>query len=663
MSPVCLWQRGRRRCGTLSCRPRTILHGSSLLPFCVLSVAVLASGGDARRTPAFTLEEFVNTRTLGQFVLSPDRSRVVFTRVGRYFGHPLFPAFGEDSNLTILSLATGEQLQVTTGSAAKTYPAFSPEGQRIAFESEGDIWSVDLRTGAVRRLTTHVATDRSPVWSPDGRQIAFVSSRWGRVDLYVMNERGEREGLRRITNDEEGESWPVWSPDGRFILFTGARDEHFYSRGIYRVSASGGAPERITPPDDARNAWPVFSPDGNRIAYVSDRSGFLNLWSMAPDGTDQRQICRTGQDQDYPENEFLQTMGPRWSPDGTRLLYFTNRLGNLDLMVVEVSTGRTAVVSDRDGAHHPVGWIDGSTVAYVYESYSTPPDLHVKTLEDRSRPGGEVRARRLTYSGRAAYQPDHFERLESVSWTSEDGVRVHGYLRRPRQIRVGERLPGLVVSHTYNFGQFYNQWAAPFSYLVQSGYVLLTVNHRGSSGYGVAFRDLPKGDWGFAQLKDIASGRRFLQSVPEVDGARIGMLGYSMGGYLTQLALTTRPELFKVGVAVFGLGEITGDPARSSRNYVWHIGGTEAERPEEYRHRSPVTHVANVRAPMLIIHSDGDPIEPVTKVRNFAYEMEKYGKTQEVIIYPNEGHGLRQLEHQLDSYRRVMAFLERYLKN
>jgi dipeptidyl aminopeptidase/acylaminoacyl peptidase len=139
------------------------------------------------------------------------------------------------------------------------------------------------------------------------------------------------------------------------------------------------------------------------------------------------------------------------------------------------------------------------------------------------------------------------------------------------------------------------------------------------------------------------------------------MLGYSMGGYLTQLALTTQPELFEAGIAVFGLGEITGDPENSSKNYIWHIGGSEAEMPDAYRHASPVTHVSKMQAPIQIIHSDGDPIEPVTKVRNFVHEMVKHNKEYELWIYANEAHGLKQLSHQLDSYERVMQFLQMHL--
>jgi dipeptidyl aminopeptidase/acylaminoacyl peptidase len=619
------------------------------------AVVITISASTPAPRPGFSLDDIVQTRIPGQFVLSPTRTHVVFTAVGRYFGHPLFPAFGEDANLQWLDLRTGERLQLTTGTASKTYPSVSPDGRIVAFESEGDIWRVDVGTGSARRLTTHVSADRAAAWSPDGRWLAFVSSRWGQSDIYVMSAEGERAALERVTKDNFGEALPTWSPDGRTLVFTSGRDDHFYSRAIYAVAAAGGEVRRLTPPDDARNNLPAFSPDGTRIAYVSDRSGFLNIWTMAADGSDHQQVTRVSQDQDYPENDYIQSMGLRWSPDGRRLLYFTNRDANLDLMTVDVTTRTATPVATVDGSHHPVGWVDDQTVAYVYESYRTPPDLHVRRI------GGEPR--RVTFSGRAVYRPEHFEHVERASWTSEDGVRVHGFIRRPSNIQGGGRLPALVMSHTYNVGQFYNQWNPILSYIVQSGYVMLTVDHRGSNGYGVAFRDLPRGDWGFAQLKDLVSAAGLLRSRSDVDPDRVGVMGYSMGGYLTLLAATTHPDVFRAAACIFGLGEITGDPQRSSRNYVWHIGGTEAEKPEEYRRASPVNQVARIQAPLFIVHSDGDPIEPVTKVRNFVSALDQRGKTYELALYTNEAHGLRLLEHQRDSYDRLMQFLDRYLRS
>ena len=613
-----------------------------------------ARGADAERAPRFSLEQLATHRVPGQFVLSPDRRSVVYTHVSRFFGHPIIPGFDEDSNLFLLDLDNGARVRLTSGADATAYPAFSPDGRYVAYESQGNIWSVEIESGRTQRLTTHVSRDRGAAWSPDGSEIAFASGRWGRPALYVMAATGERDGLRQITPDGFGGLNPVWSPDGEYILFIASRDEHFYSRAIYRVPAAGGEPERLTPRDDARNNWPTFSPDGTRIAYLSDRSGYLNLWEMTPDGREHRHVYAVEEDQDYAENDYIQTIGPRWSPDGTQLLHFTNRLGNLLLISVDVASGEATRLGGEEGGYHPVGWLADDTVAFVHESYRRPPDLYLMTL-------GES-ARQVTHSGHAALGEHHFDRLESVWWTSEDGVRVHGYLRRPSWSTPEDRLPGIVFSHTYNVGQFYNQWNPIFGYMAESGYVLLFVNHRGSSGYGREFRDLPRGGFGQPQQIDIVSGAEFLRAQPGVDPDRLGMLGYSMGGYLTQLALTTRPEVFDVGVSVFGLGEITWDPQRSHQNFIWHLGGTQEELPDAWAHASPVNHVEHMRAPLLIVHSDGDPIEPLTKVWNFVHEMERHDKPYEVRIYRNEAHGLQNVDNLVDAYHRIMVFLDRHLR-
>ena len=339
-----------------------------------------------------------------------------------------------------------------------------------------------------------------------------------------------------------------------------------------------------------------------------------------------------------------------------RVLHYAIRDGNLDLVVADLRAATHAVVSVTDGSHHPVGWLDDRTIAYAYENFHTPPDLFVRGVDSGAAP------RQVTWSSRPIFQPAHFDRIERVRWTSAGGVDVSGFVRRPSHAAPGARLPALVMSHTYNVGQFYNQWNPILSHIVQSGYVMLTVDHRGSGGYGVAFRDLPKGNWGFAQLDDLVSAAGVLRARPDVDPARVGVMGYSMGGYLTLLAMTNAPDVFKAGASIFGLGEITADPQRSSRNYVWHIGGSEAERPEAYRRASPVTRTSAVQGPILIVHSDGDPIEPVTKVHNFTQALARDGKEFEVVIYPNEAHGLRRLEHQRDSVERLLVFLDRTLR-
>src|SRR5690606_200078 len=148
--------------------------------------------------------------------------------VGRYFGHPLFPAFSEDSNLFLLNVETLETVQLTSGPEATTYPAFSPDGRLISYESEGDTWSAAISSGKTTRLTTHAARNAMAAWSPNAGQIAFVSNRWGTSSLYVMDADGERNGIRPVSGVEFPVISPLWSPDGRHILFTAAQDEHFY---------------------------------------------------------------------------------------------------------------------------------------------------------------------------------------------------------------------------------------------------------------------------------------------------------------------------------------------------------------------------------------------------------------------------------------------------
>ncbi|HET7746355.1 MAG TPA: DPP IV N-terminal domain-containing protein, partial [Vicinamibacteria bacterium] len=208
------------------------------------AAASAAVRADSGATPAFTLEEITATRTLGHFDLSPSGRQAAFVLAGFYFGFPVVPRFGEDNNVRVVSLESGEITQVTTGAAPKTHPRFSPDGGRVLFESEGDLFVAVVATGATHRVTTHGSGDSDGSWSPDGRRVVFVSERGGRTDLWIASAEGERHGLDRLTDDPGREEDPQWSPDGRWVAFTARREgEHYYARGIHRVPATGGAVE------------------------------------------------------------------------------------------------------------------------------------------------------------------------------------------------------------------------------------------------------------------------------------------------------------------------------------------------------------------------------------------------------------------------------------
>jgi len=615
--------------------------------------------------PRFSLDDVVYTPVYGQFALSPDGTQAVYTSVGnRYFSHPVVPNSGREGNLRLVSLATGEQALLTNGTRPKTAPRFSPDGRRVSFESEGDVWSVETGTGAIRRLNTDQAADEEAAWSPDGRSIAFVSGRpgWsgptqklpllGRGSrVWVMSATGESDGLRQLTRDAIGAQDLSWSPTGDRILFSAA-GKHYFSRQIWVVPADGGAPTRLTPDDETWNTMPRWSPDGARIAFISDRSGFRSLWVMDADGQAARRLLHLDQDQDFSHNEYLQTKTLAWSPDGASLLSFAIRAGNIDLHVVRVADGADQRLNALDGQHLPVGWVNASTIAFTREAHDAPPALFVQTL-------GQSPRRVNTHPRPAVFQAGHLEKMERVSLAAPDGLRLEGFLHTPSWQRPGQRLPAIVFCHTYCPGQNYNEWNAFFSYLAESGYVLLRLDHRGSTGYGRAFAESARLEHGRKVPEDIAAGARFLQELASVDAKKVGVMGYSFGGSLVTFGLAQYPDLFRAGVSSFGTVDRRGQRRAS---WAYYLGGYEEEHPERYVQASPITHVARIKAPLLLLGGEEDTIVDTTQTYRYVEALRREGKYFELFMYPGEQHGLRELPHQLDSYRQTVRFLDQFLR-
>jgi dipeptidyl aminopeptidase/acylaminoacyl peptidase len=301
--------------------------------------------------------------------------------------------------------------------------------------------------------------------------------------------------------------------------------------------------------------------------------------------------------------------------------------------------------------NHAVGFgFDGSPV-YVHESPSSPPDLFV--LPD----GGEPRA--VTHSGHAAFRPEHVAERRHVALRSTDGFELQATLLLPRGLRPGQRLAAIVNLHPNSYGQFVDQWSPFFDYLAVSGYALLDLDHRGSSGHGRPYRDAAIGTWGTGTLEDVKAAAAWLKAQPFVDGTRVGVMGLSFGGYLTLLALVQEPTLFAAGIDLMGVADRRG--ALAGRSFVFHVGKTEAEAPELYARLSPITQVEALRAPLLILHSDQDRNVAPEQTYSLIDELRLRQKPFEVHIYPGEAHGLADPAHQLDSYRRIVAFLGRTL--
>lgn len=216
-------------------------------------------------------------------------------------------------------------------------PAWSPDGQQIAFVSQRDgnreIYLVNADGTGLINLSQDPSEDWTPAWSPDGQQIAFASNRQGNWEIFVINADGT--SLGQITSDGEGNLSPVWSPDGQTMAYANKRHGNWEIYTMPAPDAQGqvtGDPRRLTS-SEGNDLSPLFSPQGDRIAFESNRGGNVEIYVMTAEGSNQQNVSNVA---------FADDHGPVWSPDGQWLVFYSNREGNWDLFMTTV-TGENVI--------------------------------------------------------------------------------------------------------------------------------------------------------------------------------------------------------------------------------------------------------------------------------------------------------------------------------
>ncbi|HSL15901.1 MAG TPA: LpqB family beta-propeller domain-containing protein [Actinomycetota bacterium] len=226
--------------------------------------------------------------------------------------------------------------QLTDLSTDQFYPAWSPDGTRIAFSAQGgdgfmQIWVMDASGGDLERLTRGRAWNYLPQWSPDGSRIAFVSSRDGNEEVFVMNADGSEQ--TRLTDDPDEDLSPAWSPDGDRIAFQSNREGN---NDIYVMSADGSQVTNLTNTAASGEFDPAWSPDGTRIAFVSDRDGDPEIYVMDEDGSSVSRVTR----------DAAHDRSPAWSPDGSAIVFESDRAGTVGLFVLNLDGGTVLSLTD-----------------------------------------------------------------------------------------------------------------------------------------------------------------------------------------------------------------------------------------------------------------------------------------------------------------------------
>jgi dipeptidyl aminopeptidase/acylaminoacyl peptidase len=564
-------------------------------------------------------------------------------------------------------------------------------------------------------------------WSPDNVRLAFLSdcAKGGQLELYVTS--ATSGAPRKLTSLIGYLAHPRWAPDGKSIavLFTenaprmagplepetpdeGVVEQKVYEQRIAIVDLATGAVRQVSPPDLYVYEYD-WSPDGNTFAAtaahgVGDNNWWLaDLYTVSADGKDTKVAFHPGPQQ--------QMENPRWSPDGKSIAFIGGLMSDEDVTGGEIflaspgasgwsvrnltpgiptsvksiswpPTGRIVFAETRDGSAgisqlNPASgqverlWTgeesiganeqtavsvaaDGRTFALIRRSWTAPPEVW-------AGPAGEWRA--VTSENRA--RKPMWGEARSIHWKSDE-FTVQGWLMYPLHFDPNRRYPLVVSVHGGPASSKTPAWPGlnlDLTLLSNEGYFVLFPNPRGSYGQGEKFTMANVKDFGGGDLRDILAGVDEVLRTAPVDAARVGIGGWSYGGYMTMWTVT-QTNRFRAAVAGAGIANWQSYYGENSIDQ-WMIpffGGSVYDDPAVYAKSSPITFIKQVKTPTLILVGDRDGECPPAQSYEFWHALKTLGVKTEFVIYANEGHRLGQPEHRKDALARTIGWFNANLK-
>ena len=661
-------------------------------------------------------DDLFNLTLVGDVTISPDGGTVVYVQTRMDRGANEYRA-----DLWVVATAGGTARQLTREPRVAGMPRYSPDGTWLAFTSDRaekgkrHLYTMPTDGGEARQLTHGEYGVGDYSWSPDSTRLVFTRTEtegkrhedaatkkddlppeqrvtddvrtidrvrnkldgrgWTydrRTHLWLVDLEGQES---RLTHGPYDETAPAWSPDGYRIAYVSRRgdDADFHNNFDLYVRYIEGDVERLLPTPPGPLDAPVWSPDSALIAYVGsdqlDGAGAnSDLWVIPPHVTDAgaaRNLTggsdmSIGLDVGSDARAGLSAMRPAWSPEGDALYAVASVRGDSPLWRVSLEDGAMTQVVGGTRQVQSFAWdAKGETLALNLGDLRNPGDVYVST-------DGAASARRTDTNG-AFFAGVELARPEAFTYTGPKGWEVHGWLVPPVGVAEDVKAPLVLEIHGGPHTAYGNAFNFEFQLLAAQGWGVLFTNPRGSTGYGEAFTKASNDDWGGDDYRDLMAGvDAALARAPWADAERLGVLGGSYGGYMTNWIVTQTPR-FKAAVTLRSICNMvskwgTSDIGYYGNDLQW--GGPPWTNMAFYLERSPLTHVANVTTPLLILHAENDLRCRIEQGEQFFTALKYLRREVKMVRFPDEGHELSrsgQPLHRLENAQQIVGWFRDHL--
>ena len=637
---------------------------------------------DDRWTPALSMRY----HQVSGLAISPDGAHVAYV-----VREPLMEGEKSEylSHIWVAAADGSRNVRFTRGEHSAGSPAFSPDGQWLAFSTarseKNQIWVIPMAGGEARQVTDAKAGVGQFRWSPAGDAFAFVmrdpetdeeekaskekrdvilvdqNFKFGHVYTAPFDPAAtETAEAARVTEGDFHVTGFDWSPDGSQLVFAHQADPRIntgrLSGDIAVVSASGGDVAQLVTGPGVESS-PRWSPDGSLIAYAStgdqpEPVGMADLYVVDPETGDSRMLPET-------PNRSVSILG--WSADSDEV-FLNESLGTTrHVIAVPVAGGAIRQVTEGAGVVGAAAMAAAAgTLALTWQTTDEPAEVHVTGM-------GAFEPMRVSAVTSDAPRPP-MGRTELLSWEAPDGTPVEGLLTYPVGHEDGTRVPLVLNVHGGPSGVFSQSFTGSPSiymiqYFAQEGFAVLRPNPRGSTGYGKEFRYANFMDWGFGDLSDLMAGVDEVIDMGVAHPDSLLLMGWSYGGYMTSFAVT-QTDRFRAASMGAGLPNLVSMVTTTDIGdyLVGHLGDEYFNDYETYEKHSAIYQIKNVTTPTQVIHGAQDLRVPFTQGQEFYNSLVRLGVDTEMIVYPRTPHGPTEPKFLMDVSERIVTWFEKYLR-